>query len=1183
MQKLYFLLIVLIALSFSSKAQVVINEVYGGGGNTGATYTNDFIELYNNGSSPVSLSGWSVQYASASGTSWSKTNLTGTIPAKGYYLIQEAAGSGGTVALPTPDVTGTIALSATTGKVALVNNTTSLSGTCPSGTQIVDFVGFGTTANCFEGSGPTASPSNTTSVQRTPVGTDNNNNSADFTVAAPSPKNSAANDVTPPVVTMLSPANASTDVANSFTATITFSEQVQKGTGTIILKKTLDNTTVLTIDVTTSSVTVSGNTVSFDIQSLSANTGYYFQISSGAFKDLAGNPFSGLNDASTWAFSTGNILANYDFANCTSSLSHGFTQFSETGAITWACTPFGRDPNAPAGTAQAPNGVQINGFANGTNVPNVDWLISPSIDLTNTTYPLLSFWSRTAFNGLPLQLKVSTDYPGTGDPRNYTWTDLNGRFPAQASNSWTVSSNINLSAFKQPNVHVAFVYTSTDDDGARWTLDDISLINSPTPPPPSLTVGTGNVQFSYVSKGNISDKIFSFTGNDLKESVTLTATGAFLLSKDGSSFSSSLTYSVEEANNIAKTVIVRFAPTQADQNFTGQIIISTSDQQQTISVAGTSIDPATTLEVVNWNMEWFGSASLGPTNDDQQQENAQIILKSIGADIYGLVEVVDTARLGSIISTMPGYDYVVGQFGSHVNPPDPNGGPITEAQKLAFVYKKDLFSNITTRPLINNQDINSTSYNNWSSGRYPFLLTADVTLNGVTKKLNFVLVHAKANTSPTTTSYTRRQAAAQELHDTLMTYFPNENIIMLGDFNDDLDQSITAGFTATSYSSFTTDAANFYSPTLALSLAGKKSTVSYNDMIDHVLLSNEMQSYYMPGTATVLSDVASLVTNYGTTTTDHYPVFTRYMFCKLTCPADITVNADPDKCGAVVTFSPSATMTCGTVTATPASGSFFPIGKTVVEVKSCTGETCSFTVTVEDKEAPVITCPSNIVVNPATLSGTVVTYSSPVLSDNCGTPTLRQTTGLPSGAVFPIGTTTNSFEATDASGNISRSSFTVTVRDPYCDNNPNSRKVYVCHNGNTNCVSENAVQTFLNKGDKLGQCDWYNNAVSTVTMANKTDGASATAFSVLLNVYPNPFSKATQIQYTVPTAASISIMVYDLLGRERGTVFTGERKAGTYNIVYNADGLDAGVYYCRITARANGKEYVQLQKLIKAE
>jgi predicted extracellular nuclease len=90
---------------------VRISQVYGGGGNSGATYKNDFIELFNASDVDVDLTGWSVQYASVTGNSWSnKTNLSGTIPANSYYLIQQAAGDGGTVDLPTPDATGNIAM-----------------------------------------------------------------------------------------------------------------------------------------------------------------------------------------------------------------------------------------------------------------------------------------------------------------------------------------------------------------------------------------------------------------------------------------------------------------------------------------------------------------------------------------------------------------------------------------------------------------------------------------------------------------------------------------------------------------------------------------------------------------------------------------------------------------------------------------------------------------------------------------------------------------------------------------------------------------------------------------------------------------------------------------------------------------------------------------------------------------
>src|ERR687884_1311240 len=85
-------------------SNLVVSQVYGGGGNSGATYKNDFIELYNRGASAVSLNGWSVQYSSAAGTTWQVTNLTSfTLQPGQYYLVQEAAGAGGTTNLPTPD------------------------------------------------------------------------------------------------------------------------------------------------------------------------------------------------------------------------------------------------------------------------------------------------------------------------------------------------------------------------------------------------------------------------------------------------------------------------------------------------------------------------------------------------------------------------------------------------------------------------------------------------------------------------------------------------------------------------------------------------------------------------------------------------------------------------------------------------------------------------------------------------------------------------------------------------------------------------------------------------------------------------------------------------------------------------------------------------------------------------
>jgi uncharacterized protein len=167
--------------------------VYGGGGNSGATFRNDFIELFNRGNTPVDLSGWSIQYSSATSSTWSVTPIGPVTLAPGkYLLIQEAGGSTGAT-LPTADVTGTINLASTSGKVALVTSTTARTGPCPS--QTVDLVGYGASANCFEGSGPAPAPSNTLAIHRSASGcVDSQNSSTDFATATPQPRNTA----TPP-------------------------------------------------------------------------------------------------------------------------------------------------------------------------------------------------------------------------------------------------------------------------------------------------------------------------------------------------------------------------------------------------------------------------------------------------------------------------------------------------------------------------------------------------------------------------------------------------------------------------------------------------------------------------------------------------------------------------------------------------------------------------------------------------------------------------------------------------------------------------------------------------------------------------------------------------------------------------------------------------------------------------
>ena len=169
---------------------VVISQVFGGGGNSGAPFRNDFIEIFNAGNTAVSLSGWSIQYAGATASTWSVTNLNNLSLAPGqYYLVQEASGGSTGQLLPTADATGTISMAATAGKVALVQTTTALSGLCPVDSNVVDLVGYGTTASCFEGTAAPA-PNNSIAIVRKSGGcSESDNNANDFAIGTPLPRN----------------------------------------------------------------------------------------------------------------------------------------------------------------------------------------------------------------------------------------------------------------------------------------------------------------------------------------------------------------------------------------------------------------------------------------------------------------------------------------------------------------------------------------------------------------------------------------------------------------------------------------------------------------------------------------------------------------------------------------------------------------------------------------------------------------------------------------------------------------------------------------------------------------------------------------------------------------------------------------------------------------------------------
>jgi uncharacterized protein len=236
----------LAAPAAAASPDLVISQVYGGGGNTDATHTHDFIELFNRGTAAVPLGGKSLQYASATGTGNLGANATQSteLPAVDlqpgrYFLVQEGAGSGNGVALPAPDLIDPtpIAMAAGAGKVAIATGTDSLGcngGSVPCSAaqlaRIVDLVGYGG-ANFFEGAAAPALSSSTAAARAAAGCQDTDNNAADFAAAVPAPRTTAttpapcAGDAAP-FVAASDPADGGNDVAFGSDVHVTFSEPV---------------------------------------------------------------------------------------------------------------------------------------------------------------------------------------------------------------------------------------------------------------------------------------------------------------------------------------------------------------------------------------------------------------------------------------------------------------------------------------------------------------------------------------------------------------------------------------------------------------------------------------------------------------------------------------------------------------------------------------------------------------------------------------------------------------------------------------------------------------------------------------------------------------------------------------------------------------------------------------------
>jgi|GEM_PF-2272634 len=271
-----------------------------------------------------------------------------------------------------------------------------------------------------------------------------------------------------------------------------------------------------------------------------------------------------------------------------------------------------------------------------------------------------------------------------------------------------------------------------------------------------------------------------------------------------------------------------------------------------------------TLDIASWNVEWFGDTTRGPSDETLQLENVREIVAGADMDIWGLTEIVDSNHWTRLKSELPAYSGLLADEADVRYGPDWYHDGL---QKVGILYKTSLATVEDARVIL-------TQYAEEFAGRPPLQVTLRATLNSTTRDLIVIVIHAKCCPDPE--SWTHRVNASNALKTYLDVAFPTEWVWVIGDFNDDIDASISLEHSSP-YANFMADEPRYEFVTRALSDSHVASTVGYTECIDHHLTTDEGRASYIAGSTEVYR-VDRYVFDYATTTSDHFPVLSRYLW-----------------------------------------------------------------------------------------------------------------------------------------------------------------------------------------------------------------------------------------------------------------------------------------------------------------
>lgn len=571
-----------------------------------------------------------------------------------------------------------------------------------------------------------------------------------------------------------------------------------------------------------------------------------------------------------------------------------------------------------------------------------------------------------------------------------------------------------------------------------------------------------------------------------------------------------------------------------------------------------------TLDVVAWNIEWFGdetnSPAAGNANSDLiQKDSVRTILASMDADVIAVEEISDDILFAQLVSELPGYDFVLSDATSYPN--DTEG----TKQKVGFIYKTATISPVSTKPLLASMhpyynggdasmlpDYPDDPTRFFASGRLPFLMTANVIIDGVTEEINFVALHARANSGTAAQNrYDMRKYDVEVLKDTLDAMYGNSKVIVLGDYNDDVDETV-ADITSTtsSYEAYINAPGMYNVVTSTLSNEQYRSYVFRENMIDHIMVTNEMESNYISGSSRVGYEYYD--GDYTYTVSDHFPVSARFQMQALEVVSlsktDVTCNGSDNGQATVVVKGGIAPYTYewnNGISGQNATG--LTPGEYTVTITDALNNSVSANVTITEPDELEFSVTGDLIVYPGysakectTLTATNITGGTPGYHYIWSTGDQSQSI-----TVCPSETTTYSVTVIDDNGCEKTLEVTVEAIDILCGNRSN--KIQICYRGKTLCLPEVAAKQLLRMGATLGSCN-----------TNEPEFFDA-------YVYPNPVFNTSYIHFKSKLNTSVNILIFNDQGQ---VVYSNEKMVnkGKNTIVLNLSALKCGIYFCKMAS-----------------